>query len=104
MPLFYKFKPIDDKNLAKKLSKICNEHGIKLKGIFSFNFSKNTKKANAGFTRIGKSKRILISDTLIENLSDDEVLSVFAHELGHYKLKHISKNIIISLITTFLFS
>lgn len=74
---------------------------IKLKGIFSFNFGKDTKKANARFTGIGKSKSILTSDTLIENLSDDEILSVFSHELGHYKLKHIPKNIIISLKTIF---
>ena len=70
--------------------------------------SKNTKKANAAFTGIGKSKRILLGDTLLDNFSNDEIETVIAHELGHYKKKHIIKNLIIgtasSFITLFLIS
>jgi STE24 endopeptidase len=64
--------------------------------------SKNTKKANAAFTGIGKSKRILLGDTLLDNYSEDEIETVIAHELGHYKKKHIIKNIIIGTASSFL--
>ena len=63
--------------------------------------SKNTKKANAAFTGIGKSKRILLGDTLLDNYSNDEIETVIAHELGHYKKKHIIKNIIIGTVSSF---
>ena len=63
--------------------------------------SKNTKKANAAFTGIGKSKRILLGDTLLDNYTDDEIETVIAHELGHYKKKHIIKNIIIGTVSSF---
>ncbi|HQO39941.1 MAG TPA: M48 family metalloprotease, partial [Spirochaetota bacterium] len=59
------------------------------------------KKANAGFTGLGKTKRIILSDTLLENLSVDEIAVVFAHEAGHYKYRHIVKNIIFSTIVIF---
>jgi STE24 endopeptidase len=64
--------------------------------------SKNTKKANAAFTGIGKSKRILLGDTLLEKYTDDEIETVIAHELGHYKRKHIIKNIVIGTVSSFL--
>ena len=64
--------------------------------------SKNTKKANAAFTGLGKSKRIILGDTLIDNYTQDEIETVVAHELGHYKKKHIIKNIIIGTIASFL--
>jgi STE24 endopeptidase len=63
--------------------------------------SKNTKKANAAFTGIGKSKRILLGDTLLDNFTKDEIETVIAHELGHYKKKHIIKNIIIGTVSSF---
>jgi STE24 endopeptidase len=63
--------------------------------------SKNTKKANAAFTGMGKTKRIILGDTLVTGFTEDEILTVFAHELGHYKKGHIKKNIFISLFSTF---
>ena len=63
--------------------------------------SKNTKKANAAFTGLGKSKRILLGDTLLDNYSNDEIETVVAHELGHYKKKHIIKNLLIGTVTSF---
>lgn len=101
-PIFYKFSPIENEDLKVKLSDLCKKFGVNFEGIYTFNMSKTTKKANAGFTGIFKSKRIILSDTLIENFNDNEILTVFAHELGHYKKKHIVKNIFIGLITTFL--
>ena len=64
--------------------------------------SKNTKKANAAFTGLGKTKRIILGDTLLENFSHDEIETVIAHELGHYKKKHIIKNILIGTVSSFL--
>ncbi|MEJ5306050.1 MAG: M48 family metallopeptidase [Ignavibacteria bacterium] len=99
-PIFYKFNPLNDENLKNKLTELCKKFGINFEGIYTFNLSKTTKKANAGFTGIFKSKRIILSDTLIENFTDNEILTVFAHELGHYKKRHIIKNVLIGFIVT----
>ncbi|MBM4157651.1 MAG: hypothetical protein FJ216_02585 [Ignavibacteria bacterium] len=100
-PLFYKFEPLDNESLKIQISDLCLNNNISIKGIYSFNFSKNTKKANAAFTGLGKAKRIIISDTLLDNFTEDEILSVFAHEPGHYKKKHILKLIALSFVLTF---
>ncbi len=100
-PLFYKFKPVENESLNNKILALCNKTGVKIKGIFTFNMSKDTKKANAAFTGLGKSKRIILGDTLLENFSENEIESIFAHELGHYKRKHNLKLIFFSTIITF---
>lgn len=64
--------------------------------------SKNTKKANAAFTGLGKTKRIILGDTLLKDYSKDEIETVIAHELGHYKHKHIAKNIVFGTVSSFL--
>jgi STE24 endopeptidase len=102
MPLFYKFKPIENESLKNRIAALCVSAGVEIKGIFSFNLSKETKKANAGFTGIGKSKRIIISDTLIQNFSEEEIETVFAHELGHYKHHHIWKGMVFNTTISFL--
>lgn len=101
MPLFYKFKPIENESLKNRIAKLCSDAGVEIEGIFSFNLSKETKKANAGFTGIGKSKRIIISDTLLEKFSDEEIEVVFAHELGHYRHHHLWKGMLFNTIVTF---
>ncbi|MGB4268450.1 MAG: M48 family metallopeptidase [Spirochaetota bacterium] len=95
-PLFYKFTPIDNQQLYDSLQKLMNHHDLQVKGIFSFNLSKDTKKANAAFTGLGKTRRIILSDTLLQGFTVDEITTVFAHELGHYAHKHIVKNIFVS--------
>src|SRR4030095_8821310 len=100
-PIFYKFKPIENETLKKKLLELCRKTGFKVKGVFTFDMSKTTKKANAAFTGLGKTRRIIIGDTLLSGFNDDEIETVFAHELGHYKKGHIKKNIFISLFGTF---
>jgi STE24 endopeptidase len=102
LPLFYKITPLEDEDLVGRINALAIDAGIKVQNVFKFNMSKNTKKANAAFTGIGKSKRILLGDTLLDNFSKDEIETVLAHELGHYKKKHIIKNIIIGTATTFL--
>lgn len=101
MPLFYKFKPVENESLREKILELCKKTDVKIQGIFTFDMSKNTKKANAAFTGIGKSRRIILGDTLIDNFSENEIETVFAHEVGHYKKRHILKMMITSTILTF---
>lgn len=101
LPLFYKISPIDNEDLKMRITRIAENAGVKVENVFKFNMSKNTKKANAAFTGLGKSKRILLGDTLLDNYSHDEIETVVAHELGHYKKNHITKNIIIGTIASF---
>ncbi|MBX2990654.1 MAG: M48 family metallopeptidase [Bacteroidetes bacterium] len=101
MPLFYRFTPIESGSLKERIMNLCEKAGVRIDGIFSFNMSKNTKKANAGFTGIGKSKRIILGDTLMQEFSEEEIETVFAHELGHYTHKHILIGIAVGMCSTF---
>ncbi|MFH1760421.1 MAG: M48 family metallopeptidase [bacterium] len=100
-PLFYKFKPIDNPELEMRLREAAKRVRLKIQGLFKFDLSKNTKKANAALAGIGKSRRIIIGDTLIENFSPQEIESVFCHELGHHKYKHIVKQMALGTFFTF---
>lgn len=100
-PLFYTFTPLEEGKVTEKIMLLMQQHNIRIKGIFSFNMSKDTKKANAGFAGMGRTKRIILSDTLLEKFTADETLIIFAHELGHYIKKHILKNIAVSGIVIF---
>ncbi|MDY6934255.1 MAG: M48 family metallopeptidase [Spirochaetota bacterium] len=101
-PIFYKYKQLDNDALKERIFGIIKKYNIGIKGIYTFDMSKDTKKANAGFTGIGKSKRIIISDTLIDNFTLDEIEIIFAHELGHYIKRHIVKSIFFSGTIIFL--
>jgi STE24 endopeptidase len=102
LPIFYKVTSLENENLKEKIVKLCTEANLKVESVYKFNMSKNTKKANAAFTGLGKTKRILLGDTLLDNFSEDEIETVIAHELGHYKRKHIIKNIVIGTVSSFL--
>jgi len=101
-PLFYKFEPLDDAELKARMERLAQKGGFTLQGVYRFNMSKDTKKANAAFTGLGKSRRIIIGDTLLENFSPDEIEAVFAHEVGHYVHRHIYKLLIAGTVETFL--
>ena len=101
-PIFYKITPIENENLKERINKLAHDARLKVENVYKFNMSKNTKKANAAFTGLGKTKRIILGDTLLDNYSEDEIETVIAHELGHYKKKHIIKNIIIGTTSSFL--
>lgn len=101
LPLFYKVSPYEDEEMKDKIVKLAKNAGMKLQNVYTFNMSKNTKKANAAFTGLGKTKRIILGDTLVENYSNEEIETVLAHEFGHYKHKHIVKNIFIGTIFSF---
>ncbi len=94
--------PLNDEELKTRIKNLAIDAGIKVENVFSFDMSKNTKKANAAFTGLGKTKRIILGDTLLNNYSTDEIETVIAHELGHYKHKHILKNILFGTISSFL--
>jgi len=101
MPLFYRFTPIVDGTLRERIVRLCESAGVRVEGVFSFNLSKNTRKANAAFTGIGRSRRIILGDTLVSNFSEEEIETVFAHELGHYRFGHIRTGLLTGTVSTF---
>jgi len=101
-PIFYKITPIQDENLKERITRLAKKAKLKVENVYKFDMSKNTKKANAAFTGLGKTKRIILGDTLLESYSTEEIETVIAHEIGHFKKKHIVKNIIIGTASSFL--
>ncbi|BAI81412.1 peptidase, M48 family [Deferribacter desulfuricans SSM1] len=101
-PLFNKFEPITDSELLEKINELSTKSGFDLNKIFKMDASKRSTHGNAYFTGFGRKKRVVLFDTILDKLNSDEIVSVLAHELGHFKHKHIVKNIIISflIITT----
>ena len=101
-PLFNKFKPLEDVVLRNRINRLLDKCGFKSRGLFVMDGSKRSSHGNAYFTGIGKSKRIVFFDTLMKQLNHDETEAVLAHELGHFKKKHILKQMIISFGVTLL--
>ncbi|MDZ7683570.1 MAG: M48 family metallopeptidase [Fodinibius sp.] len=100
MPLFNDFEPLQEGDLRKKIRDYADKVNFALEGVYVMDGSKRSSKSNAFFTGFGKNKRIALYDTLIENHTDDELVAVLAHEIGHYKKKHIIKNMAISIAQT----
>ena len=98
--LFNKLTPLEDGDLKKSLNDYASNVGFSLSNIFVINGSKRSNKANAFFTGFGKNKKIVLYDTLIKNHTVPELVAVLAHEVGHYKLKHVISNLFVSIITT----
>lgn len=107
-PLFNKFTPLEDLELKTKIETLLERCGFKSQGVFVMDGSKRSSHGNAYFTGLGSSKRIVFFDTLLKQLSHDEIIAVLAHELGHFKHKHIIKQMVISfgitLVGLYLFS
>ena len=97
-PIFNKFKPLDDESLVLKINTLLQKTGFNSNGLFVMDGSKRSSHGNAYFSGFGKNKRIVFFDTLLKGLNDNEVLAVLAHELGHFKKKHILKHIITSFL------
>ena len=93
-PLFNKFSPLGDVSLKERIESLLTRCGFASSGLFVMDGSKRSSHGNAYFTGLGKTKRIVFFDTLIERLSPPEIEAVLAHELGHFKRKHITKMII----------
>jgi STE24 endopeptidase len=93
-PLFNKFKPLEDETLKARVTELMRRCGFAAKGLFVMDGSKRSAHANAYFTGFGAAKRVVFYDTLLSKLSPPEVDAVLAHELGHFKHKHIIKRIV----------
>ncbi len=100
MPLFNKFTPLEDGELKQAILDYAGKVSFPLRGIYKIDGSRRSSKSNAFFTGFGRNKRIALFDTLIENHSVPELVAVLAHEVGHYKKKHIPKNMVISILHT----
>jgi len=108
VPIFNKQTPLEEGSLKQKIADYAATVGFTLQKIYVLNASERSTKANAYFSGFGKAKRVTLYDTLINDLNEEEIVAVLAHEVGHYKRKHIIFNLILSLLliglTLFLFS
>ena len=98
VPIFNKLTPLDDGELRNKIEKYSNDVGYLLKNIYVIDGSKRSTKANAFFSGFGPRKTIALYDTLIEKHTENELVAVLAHEVGHFKKKHIFSGLIMSII------
>jgi STE24 endopeptidase len=99
VPLFNKQRPMEDSPLKQRIAAYSKQVDFGLKDIFVIDGSKRSTKANAYFSGFGNQKRITLYDTLINDLEEDEIVAVLAHEVGHYKHRHIITNMVVSLAT-----
>ena len=97
MPLFNKLTPLEEGSLRDKITNYSNQISFPLDNIYVMDGSKRSAKANAFFSGIGKKKKIVLYDTLVEQLTEEEIVAVLAHEVGHFKKKHIVMNIFQSI-------
>lgn len=100
MPLFNKFIPLEPSALKDAIENYADSQNFKMKGVFKMDASRRSAKSNAFFAGFGKYRRVALFDTLIERQSSAELVSVLAHEIGHYKKGHILKRVVLSIITT----
>ncbi len=100
-PLFNKFIPIQDKELENAIREIAGREGLNVKGIYQMDAARRSRHTNAYFSGLGKTKRIVLYDTLLEAHSNDEILAVLAHEIGHLKKGHIKKQFIMVSVASF---
>ncbi len=108
VPLFNKQTPLEEGTLRNKIEEYADRTGFKLRNIYVINGSKRSTKSNAYFSGFGPKKRIVLFDTLLKELTEDEIVAVLAHEIGHYRRKHVLQTMISSVLITgfmlFLFS
>jgi STE24 endopeptidase len=102
-PLFNKFEPLKDGRLAERIGALLARTGFSSKGVFVMDGSRRSAHGNAYFTGLGRAKRIVFFDTLVERLQPSEIEAVLAHELGHFKLKHIAKRLAFSFVASLAF-
>jgi STE24 endopeptidase len=101
-PLFFKFKPLEKAALSERLLELSRRAGTNVRGVFEWKLSEKSKKANAALVGLGNTRRIILADTLLERLNDDEVEAVLAHELGHHVHRHIAMNLAVQTGATYL--
>ncbi len=101
-PIFNKFTPVDKTELAEKIRSLAEKENLTIKGVFQMDAAKRSRHSNAYLSGLGKAKRIVLFDTLIESHEDDEILAVLAHEIGHLKRNHIKKILVMIGIASFI--
>jgi STE24 endopeptidase len=108
LPLFNKMDPIDHKGLEHRIKSLMEKIGLRAKGVFKMDASKRSKHTNAFFVGLGRTKRIVLFDTLLTSHTEEEILAVLAHEAGHWKKKHVLRMLILlellSLVSFFVVS
>jgi STE24 endopeptidase len=100
MPLFNKFSPLNEGALRDKILDYAARENFRIQGIFTMDGSKRSSKLNAFFTGFGKFRKIVFYDTLLTKLSEQEIIAVLAHEMGHYKHNHLTKTLFLSILQT----
>ena len=100
-PIFYKFEPLDNEDLRRRLVVLSEHAGTRVRGIYRWKLSEKSKKANAALTGLGRTRRIILADTLLDNYAPEEIEAVLAHELGHHVHRHILKSIFMQAAITF---
>jgi STE24 endopeptidase len=93
LPIFHRYTPIEDQELTGSLQKILAQEGLKSSGFYKEDMSRKTRKENAFLAGLGKTRRVILGDNLVDNMTTPEIVSIIAHEVGHYKHKHIWKGI-----------
>ncbi len=102
-PLFNKFSPVEDDDLRERIVHLALRVGISVSKVLKMDQSKRSRHTNAYFTGIGRTKRIILFDTLLESMSPDEIIAVLAHEIGHWKKRHLLKGLAISQVLSLVF-
>jgi STE24 endopeptidase len=100
-PWFNKFQPLADESLKARVEAVIARCGFSSRGVFVMDGSRRSSHGNAYFTGFGRNKRIVLFDTLIERLTGEQVEAVLAHELGHYRLRHVRKRLVLSFVASF---
>jgi STE24 endopeptidase len=95
-PLFFKFEPVQTEGLEEEIRSLMEKAGLKVGSVFQVDASKRSRHSNAYFSGIGRVKRIVLFDTLLESMSQSEIVAVLAHEVGHWKKKHVLKRILLT--------
>jgi STE24 endopeptidase len=101
-PIFYKFEPLDNEDLRRRLVVLSEHAGTRVRGVYRWKLSEKSKKANAALTGLGSTRRIILADTLLDNYEPEEIEAVLAHELGHHVHRHILKSIAVQAGITLL--
>ena len=94
LPLFHKIEPLEDEELGGRMDRLSRGTGLTIEGVYRMAMSEETKKVNAMLAGIGRTRRVIMGDTLLEQFSPDEIEVIFAHEIGHHVFRHIRKLIV----------
>jgi STE24 endopeptidase len=98
LPLFYKVTRLEDPSLLERLQSLAAGTGLGIEGVYRLHLSAETRKANAALAGMGRTRRVLLGDTLLENFTPEEIEVVFAHELGHHVHRHLAKLVTVNVI------